>query len=151
MKKNEIIELNGVEYTLELNRDSFLKIDQYCNIEKSMGIIQERPYNYVEEITDDVDPFADSLTDDKLIEMADTQEKALFKMVEVSFWIWMYPNHKLSITQVRDIVRPYLETEDLSKVEFISNKLGQYLQECVEIREKHNEEIKNLKAQANKK
>ena len=35
MKKEEIIELNGIEYTLQLNRDSFLKIDQYCDIAKS--------------------------------------------------------------------------------------------------------------------
>ena len=39
MKKNEIIELNGKEYTLELNRDSFIKIDRLCNVEKSMEII----------------------------------------------------------------------------------------------------------------
>ena len=32
MKKNEIIELNGVEYTVELNRESFLQIDKICNI-----------------------------------------------------------------------------------------------------------------------
>ena len=34
MKRNEIIELNGVEYTLELNRDSFLQIDKICNIKR---------------------------------------------------------------------------------------------------------------------
>ena len=44
MKKNEIIELNGVEYTLELKRDRFLQIDQLCNIQKSMDIIQRGLY-----------------------------------------------------------------------------------------------------------
>jgi len=39
MKKNEIIELNGKEYTLELNRDSFLQIDKICNVKNSMEII----------------------------------------------------------------------------------------------------------------
>ena len=40
MKKNEIIELNGVEYTLELNRDSFLQIDKICDIKKSIEILK---------------------------------------------------------------------------------------------------------------
>ena len=62
MKRNEIIELNGKEYTLELNRDSFLQIDKICNIEKSMAIINKSPYEYVEEI--DVDSI---LADLKLI------------------------------------------------------------------------------------
>ena len=52
MKKNEIIELNGVEYTLELNRDSFLQIDKICNVQKSMEIIQKGLYEYVDEIDD---------------------------------------------------------------------------------------------------
>ena len=49
MKKNEIIELNGVEYTLELNRDIFLKIDKLCNIQKSMNIIYIGLYDYMYE------------------------------------------------------------------------------------------------------
>ena len=52
MKRNEIIELNGVEYTLELNRESFLQIDKICNVKKSMEIIQRGLYEYVEEIDD---------------------------------------------------------------------------------------------------
>ena len=38
MKRNEIIELNGVEYTLELNRDSFIQIDKICNVKKWKSI-----------------------------------------------------------------------------------------------------------------
>ena len=50
MKRTEIIELNGVEYTLELNRDSFIQIDKICNVQKSMEIIQKNLYDYVEDI-----------------------------------------------------------------------------------------------------
>ena len=49
MKKNEIIELNGVEYTVELNRDSFVQIDRACNISKSMEIIGKNFYKYIDE------------------------------------------------------------------------------------------------------
>ena len=57
MKKNEIIELNGQEYTLELNRDSFIQIDQLCNIEKTFKLLDRNFYQYYdeEELPDDFD------------------------------------------------------------------------------------------------
>ena len=64
MKKNEIIELNGVEYTLELNRDSFLQIDKICNVQKSMEIIQKGLYEYVDEIDDNYNPLENTISDD---------------------------------------------------------------------------------------
>ena len=148
MKRNEIIELNGVEYTLELNRDSFLQIDKICNVQKSMEAIQKGLYEYIDEIDDDYNPLENSITDDELEKEIQEKENILHKIVERSFFIWMYPNHKLTITQVKEILAPYFEDE--KKTEWLGEKLGQYLQECVEIREEYNEERKNLKAQANK-
>lgn len=149
MKRNEIIELNGIEYTLELNRDSFLQIDKICNIEKSMRILKENPYEYVEEIDDNYNPFEDSMSDEELDEFIEEKETVLRKLVERAFFIWLYPNHKLTISQVKEIVAPYLEDEEKSN--FIGDKLGYYLQECISIRESYNQERKNLKAQVNKK
>lgn len=147
MKKNEIIELNGIEYTLELNRDTFLKIDQYSNIQKSMDIIHKDLYDYVEDVTDDIDPFAEKL-DDEVIENA-IKEKldTLHKIIERAFWLWLYPNHKLNITQIREILKPYFDDDE--KFKWISEKYGEYLQKCIEIRNEYVEQ-KNLKAQANK-
>ena len=150
MKRNEIIELNGKEYTLELNRDSFLQIDKICNIEKSMEIIKKSPYEYVEEIDDDYNPFEDAIDDEKFEKTIEDKETTLRKLVERSFFIWLYPNHKLTISQVKEIVAPYLESDD-EKANFIGERLGYYLQECVSMREAYNEERKNLKAQVNKK
>lgn len=149
MKRNEIIELNGIEYTLELNRDSFLQIDKICNIEKSMRILKENPYEYVEEIDDNYNPFEDTMSDEELDEFVEEKETVLRKLVERAFFIWLYPNHKLTISQVKEIVAPYLEDEEKSN--FIGDKLGYYLQECISIRESYNQERKNLKAQVNKK
>lgn len=149
MKRNEIIELNGVEYTLELNRDSFLQIDKICNIEKSMRILKENPYEYVEEIDDNYNPFEDVMSEEELDEFVEEKETVLKKLVERAFFIWLYPNHKLTISQVKEIVAPYLEDEEKSN--FIGDKLGYYLQECISIRESYNEERKNLRAQVNKK
>ena len=50
MKKNEIIELDGKEYTLELNRESFLQIDKLCNIDKSFNIMQRGLYEYMDDV-----------------------------------------------------------------------------------------------------
>lgn len=147
MKKNEIIKLNDIEYTLELNRDTFLKIDQYSNIQKSMDIIHKDLYDYVEDVTDDIDPFAEKL-DDEVIENA-IKEKldTLHKIIERAFWLWLYPNHKLNITQIREILKPYFDDDE--KFKWISEKYGEYLQKCIEIRNEYVEQ-KNLKAQANK-
>lgn len=149
MKKNEIIELNGVEYTLELNRDSFLQIDKICNVQKSMELIQKNLYEYVEDIDDNYNPLENGISDEELEKEIKLKEDTLHKIVERSFFIWLYPNHKLTITQVKELLAPYLQDEE--KAEWIGEKLGQYLQECVEIRESYNQERKNLKAQINKK
>ena len=148
MKRNEIIELNGVEYTLELNRESFLQIDKICNIQKSMSIIQRGLYDYVEEIDDNYNPFENIPSDDDIDKELELKSQTLQKLAERAFFIWLYPNHKLTITQVKELLKPYLEDE--SKSEFIGEKLGKCLQECIAIRQEYNEERKDLKAQANK-
>ena len=148
MKRNEIIELNGVEYTLELNRDSFLQIDKICNVQKSMEIIQKGLYDYVDDIDDNYNPLENIVSEEDIEKEIKEKEDILYKIIERSFFIWMYPNHKLTISQVKEILAPYFKDE--KKVEWLGEKLGQYLQECVEIREEYNSERKNLKAQANK-
>lgn len=149
MKKNEIIELNGVEYTLELNRDSFLKIDQYSNLKKSMNTVKKDLYEHIEEIDDDTDPFAETITDEEIEQAVNEKMETLQKLLERAYWIWLYPNHKLSISEVKEILKPYYEDEE--KFQWISEKYGEYLQACVEIKNEYSEQQKNLKAQANKK
>ena len=133
MKRNEIIELNGVEYTLELNRDSFIQIDKICNVQKSMQIIYRGLYEYVEEIDDNYNPLENMVSDEDIDKEIELKDKTLSKIVESAFFIWLYPNHKLTISQVREIVRPYLDDE--TKAQWIGEKIGQLLQECVSKRE----------------
>ena len=148
MKRNEIIELNGVEYTLELNRESFLQIDKICNVQKSLEIIQRGLYDYVEEIDDNYNPFENMVSDEEIENEIKLKEETLNKLAERSFFIWLYPNHKLPISKVKEILKPYLE--DDKKAEWLGEKLGEYLQKCVEIRQEYVKEQKNLKAQINK-
>ena len=151
MKKNEIIELNGVEYTLELNRDSFLQIDRICNIQKSMDIIFRNIYDYMDEVEigDDFNPESLLVSDEEIQKEIELKNNTLKKVCERAFYIWLYPNHKLTMEQVKEILKPYVD-DDGEKATFISNKLGEYLGKCIEIRDKYNQEQKNLKAQANK-
>ena len=148
MKRNEIILLNDVEYTLELNRDSFLKIDQYSNIKKSMETVKKDLYEYHDEIDDNTDPFAEEIKDEDIEKAVNEKVETLCKIIERAFWIWLYPNHKLGITKVQEILKPYFDDEE--KFKWISEKYGEYIQKSVEIRTEYLEEQKNLKALANK-
>ena len=151
MKKNEIIELNGQEYTLELNRDSFIQIDQLCNIEKTFKMLDRDFYQYYdeEELPDDFDLEKLKLNQETLEKELEEREKVLFRTIERSFLIWLYPNHKLTISQVKEMLKPYLEDEE--KAKWIGQKWGEYINKCIDIRDSYNEEQKNLKALANKK
>ena len=151
MKKNEIIELNGQEYTLELNRDSFIQIDQLCNIEKTFKLLDRDFYQYYdeEELPDDFDLENLKLNEESLEKELEEREKILHRAIERSFLIWLYPNHKLTISQVKEILKPYLEDEE--KAKWIGEHWGKYINECIDIRESYNEQQKNLKALANKK
>lgn len=150
MKKEEILELNGIEYTLQFNRDSFLKIDQYVNIEKTTLFIETTPYNYIDEVNDDTDPFGDENTSiDKIMAINEEKEQALKKMITRAFWIWLYPNNKLPLSKVEEILQPYFD--DTEKFEFLAKKYNEYLNKCIEMKDSYLDEVKNLKAQTNKK
>ena len=149
MKKTEIIELNGKEYTVELNRDSFLQIDKICNIQKSMEIINSGLYDYVEEIDDNYNPLENGISDEQLEEKVSLKEKTLYGLIEKSLFILLYPHHKLTISEVKELVKPYLEDE--TKAEWLGQKVGDFIQKCVEIRQDYVKERKNLEAQTNKK
>ena len=106
-------------------------------------------YEHIEEIDDNTDPFASALNDEVLEEEINKKLAIMHKVIERAFWIWLYPNHKLPISEVQKILQPYFDDND--KMTFISEKYSEYLQKCVEIRNEYLEEQKNLKAQINKK
>lgn len=152
MKKNEIIELNGEEYTLELNRETFVQIDKLCNINKSLEIINRDFYQYMDdvELSDDFNPenMVD-ISDERIQEEISEKEQTLHKLIERSFYLWLYPNHKLTISQVKDLLKPYFEDEE--KAGWLGEQTIKYLEESKQVRESYYEEQKNLKALANKK
>lgn len=139
MKRTKTISLNEKEYTLELNRESFIQIDKICNIRRLMAQLQKQPYEYVDEIDDDYNPLENTPTIEDIEK--DVEEKAINtkKLYENSFFIWLYPNHKLKISEVREILKPYFEDND--KFVELDKIFNETLEECVSI--KDNQESKN--------
>lgn len=149
MKLNEVIELNGKEYTVELNRESIVRIEQYTNTQKAIEKIQKRPYQdkSESEIAENEDPFAEKINEEELENINQQREETLKKMFTRAFWIWLYPVEKLSYDKVCEILNSYFDDED--KATFIAEKYREFSDKSVEIREKYLEEQKNLKALAN--
>jgi hypothetical protein len=63
-----------------------------------------------------------------------------------AFWIWLYPQEKLSISQVEEILSPYYEDEE--KAQELTKIYMDLTEKSVDIRQKYLEERKNLKALA---
>ena len=63
-----------------------------------------------------------------------------------AFWIWLYPQEKLSISQVEEILNPYYESEQ--KAQELSDIYMDLTKKSIDIRQKYLEERKNLKALA---
>ena len=148
MKLNEIIELNGKEYTVELNRESILRIEQYTNLKQSEQEISKPIYEDKSnmEISDDENPFANEISEDEIEKTAEDKEQLVKKIMSRAFWIWLYPQEKLSISQVEEILKPYYDSDE--KAEELSNLYLDLSKKSMDIREKFLEERKNLKALA---
>lgn len=148
MIKEEVIQLNDKEYTVTLNRQSVLKIEQYTNMQKSFSEIKKEVLEHIEEIDENENPFAEEIDIDKMQENAEQKINTLHKIIERAFWIWLYPKHQFNINQVKEIIAPYYETDE--KMEYISELYSNLMGKSYEISNKYYEEQKNLKAQANK-
>lgn len=147
MKLNEVIELNGKEYTVELNRESAVKIEQYVNMAEVLQKVNQPLYSDKsnKEILDNEDPFADTISEEELLKLSEEKDNALIKAYSRAFWIWLYPTEKLSLKEVEELILPYMQ--DDVKAVYINNKYEEFTKKSIELRENYLKEIKNLKAQ----
>lgn len=148
MKLNEIIELNEKEYTVELNRESILRIEQYTSLKDASEKINTQVLRdkSKDNISDDENPFAEEISEDELEKEVEDKTKTIKKVMSRAFWIWLYPVEKLSITEVEQILSPYYEDE--KKAEELTKIYMDLTEKSVDIRQKYLEERKNLKALA---
>ena len=149
MEKIEIVELNGKEYELVLNRESFVRIDRICDINKTMYLGSKPTYDVLEEVSDDYNPMED-IDMDKVFKTETDRLNALKKLIKMTFFVLLYPKNQLKISEVEEMVEPYFDTEN--KIQEISTKVGELLQKCTELKDEAVKEFeeKNLKALAKK-
>lgn len=97
----ETIEINGVEYTLFLNRAGILAWEKYSRRENEEVWKLRELYNKInnneeEVINDDTNPFEDAET---LLKSEESTLKTYKKM----FWILLYTNHKLPLEKAKEL------------------------------------------------
>lgn len=150
MKLNEVIELNGKEYTVELNRESVIRIEQYTNMQDAISKIAKVGYRDKSqmEISEEENPFEEIIDEQEIEKINNERVEALKKVYTKAFWIWLYPVEKLNIKQVEELLIPYFEddSEDGKKANYITEKYKEFTEKSMEIRRKYLEEQKNLKA-----
>ncbi len=148
MKLNETIELNGKEYTVELNRESALRIEQYTKIKNAAEIMSKEVYQdkSSSEILENEDPFASVIDEDEIEKLNQQKEDYLKELFIRAFWIWLYPVEKLNINQVKEILQSYFEDDE--KAMYLAEKYQYFSEKSVEVRREYLEEQKNLRALA---
>ena len=97
----EIIEIDGQEYTLFLNREGIVAWEKFCKKEqKEVEKLQEKYKNIVGDetvsITEDTNPFEG-------IEDIDNDAETISIMYERLYWIMLYPEHKFTPTQAKEL------------------------------------------------
>jgi len=146
----EIIEIDGKEYTLFLNRKGIVAYEKYCIDEnKKIEEIQKKYTNFVEslvadkspEIKEDTNPF------ENLDEMGDEQferDKAiLINKMKKLYWIMLYENHHLSFEEVSDLIDKAIK--EYGEVQL--NALGEQMYDQVQTNQyEDTSKLKNLKA-----
>lgn len=146
MKLHEIIELNGKEYTVELNRESIVRLQQYTDIEEAEKKIQASPITdkTKSEIVDGENPFEEEINDEEINKMVEEKEQIIRNVICRAFWIWLYPSEKLDFSKVKEILEPCFDDEE--KATYVSEKYQEFYTKSFEIRENYLKELKNLKA-----
>lgn len=117
----EIIEIDGVEYTLFLNRAGILAWEQYSQKENGYLTSSQKLYNEISdekefEISDDTNPFEDA---EKLLKGEESTIKTFKKM----FWILLYTHHKLPLSKAEELFDKACEEYGREQVIALENQM----------------------------
>lgn len=144
----EIIEIDGKEYTLFLNRKGIVAYEKFCKEEnEKIKKLEEKYKTSIEKleksdfvIDENTNPF-ENLEDFDDLESDLELEKTVFVKI---YWIMLYENHKLSLEEVKKLYDKAVEEYGEQQLE----DLVQQMIEGVNINayDNENKELKNLKA-----
>ena len=142
----EVIEIDGKEYTLFLNRKGIIAYEKYAKEEQAKAVELEKKYKPLIvdvkdtdlEIKDDTNPFEgiESLDD------MDEDHKLVIRLYKKLYWIMLYENHKLSFNEVSDLFD--MACEDYGEENIVA--LGNQMINEANTNNVSKKELKNLKA-----
>ena len=144
----ETIEIDGVEYTLFLNRVGLVAIEKYTREElnnaKKLEKIEEDIINKGNvEITDDTDPFSGlegEVAD--AINNVDTLTSDIYKK---SFWIMLNTTHKLTYKDSCDLYDKAIKIYGIEQVNALIDQIVDDVNKN-KYQPETNQNVKNLKA-----
>ena len=141
MDKNfseEIIEIDGKEYKLFINRIGIVNWEKMTKAQRMGKALEEKYSNFDSEeeiiINDDTNPFESNID-------IDEDEKIIFDIYSKFYWMALYTNHKLKLS----------EAEELFKKALVDYGYEQLIDLALQMLEEANTdsnkgELKNLKA-----
>ena len=144
----EVIEIDGKEYTLFLNRKGIIAFEKYTKEEEKRASELEKKYkslieqkdadNDALEIKDDTNPFEGIESFDDI----DEDHEMIKNLYKKLYWIMLYENHKLSFNEVGKLY-------DMACEDYGEEKVNELANQMIEEANKDNvskKELKNLKA-----
>lgn len=140
----EIIEIDGKEYTLFLNRKGLTAWEAYCNkfLDEAKKVKEhvDNLNKKFDKIEDDCNPF-DTIED---IDKIENDSKVVTSMYKRLYWIMLYTEHKFSYSIAEEIYNK--GCQEYGEAQIID--LGVQMIEEININkyEKNNQNLKNLKA-----
>lgn len=143
----EIINIDGVDYTLFLNRAGIAAWEKYTKNEKHKMLALQEKYKNVttefegkdfEKLADDTNPF-DGLED---IESMDSDVEYMKQIYGRLYWIMLYTHHKLSISEAKNLYEKACEEYGDEQVILLARQMI----EDVNTNPNKNEKLKNLAA-----
>ena len=137
MNKNiseEIIEIDGKEYTLFINRTGIVNWEKATSLKTTAKELTEKYKEKDNKIVfdDNFDPFSSEFD-------IDEDEKKLYDAYSKFYWMALYKNHKLTIKEADELFYKAVD-------EYGINQLAELAQQMIESANTDNTNLKNLKA-----
>lgn len=133
----EIIEIDGKEYTLFVNRIGVVNWEKATKLKDKSKYYEDKYANSDKEeyeFNDDINPFEGDMKD------LEEDEKTLIDVYSKFYWMALYKNHKLSVADANSLFEKALE-------EYGIEQLADLAQQMLEnINSNNNKNLKNLKA-----
>lgn len=147
---NEVIEIDGKEYTLFLNRKGIVAYERYCKDEyKQFNDAQDKLEKTIEAleaeevvINDDTNPFEglEDINDNGNISIDELVHRMYIKL----YWIMLYKNYNFSLKKVEELYDKATAEYGESQVRALGDQMVEEVNAMPEKVKQEN--LKNLKA-----